>query len=40
VPPWRLSACLSAHSVLELPAGVASETGTQPGDQLVFDTLA
>ena len=40
VPPWRLSACLSAHSVLELPAGVAFETGTQPGDQLVFDTLA
>ncbi|MBV8728569.1 MAG: DUF192 domain-containing protein [Acidobacteriia bacterium] len=40
VPPWRLSACLSAHSVLELPAGVVSETGTQPGDQLVFDTLA
>jgi uncharacterized membrane protein (UPF0127 family) len=40
VPPWRLSACLMAHSVLELPAGVARNTGTQPGDQLVFDKLA
>jgi len=40
VPPWRLSACLMAHSVLELPAGVVANTGTQPGDQLVFDKLA
>ena len=32
--PWRLSVCLSAHSVLELPAAVIEETGTQPGDQL------
>ena len=39
VPPWRLSACLTAHSVLELPAGVAAETGTQAGDQLVFEKL-
>ena len=30
VPPWRLSACLSAHSILELPAGTAQRTGTQP----------
>jgi len=35
--PWRLSACLRAHSVLELPAGMAEETGTQPGDQLEFE---
>ena len=40
VPPWRLSACLMAHSVLELPAGIAASTGTQAGDQLVFDKLA
>jgi uncharacterized protein len=40
VVPWRLSACLSAHSVLELPAGTAAHSGTKPGDQLVFDTLA
>jgi uncharacterized protein len=40
VPPWRLSVCLTAHSVLELPAGTAAETGTQRGDQLIFVTLA
>jgi uncharacterized protein len=32
--PWRLSVCLLAHSVLELPAGIIEQTGTQPGDQL------
>ncbi len=32
VAPWRVSACLRAHSVLELPAGVARATGTQRGD--------
>jgi uncharacterized protein len=40
VPPWRISGCLAAHSVLELPAGAAAASGTQPGDQLAFDTLA
>ena len=40
VPPWRLSACLSAHSIIELPAGTALQTGTQPGDELVFEKLA
>lgn len=34
--PWRLSFCLSAHSVLELPAGVIEDTNTQRGDQLVL----
>jgi uncharacterized protein len=34
--PWRVSMCLLAHSVLELPAGVIAQTGTQPGDQLDF----
>lgn len=34
VGPWRLSMCLFAHSVLELPAGVADESGTKVGDQL------
>jgi uncharacterized membrane protein (UPF0127 family) len=34
--PWRLSMCLFAHSVLELPAGIINESGTQPGDQLQF----
>ena len=36
VGPWRLSACLSAHSVLELPAGTIRATQTQPGDSLEF----
>jgi len=39
VPPWRLSACLAAHSVLELPAGTAAETGTRVGDELIIDKL-
>jgi uncharacterized membrane protein (UPF0127 family) len=39
VPAWRLSACLLAHSVVELPAGTAERTGTQAGDELVFDKL-
>jgi uncharacterized protein len=34
VGPWRLSICLSAHSIIELPAGVIRSTQTQPGDQL------
>jgi uncharacterized membrane protein (UPF0127 family) len=39
VPAWRLSACLSAHSILELPAGTAEESGTLPGDELSFEKL-
>ena len=35
--PRRISGCLLAHSVLELPAGTIESTGTLPGDQLVFD---
>jgi hypothetical protein len=34
VYPWRLSACGSAHSVLELAAGTIQETQTNRGDQL------
>jgi uncharacterized membrane protein (UPF0127 family) len=34
VGPWRLSACLSAHSILELPAGTIRETQTERGDTL------
>ena len=37
VRPWRLSACLLAHSVLELPAGTVKQSGTQVGDELVID---
>lgn len=36
VGPWKLSACLTAHSVLELPAGTIATTLTQPGDILEF----
>jgi uncharacterized protein len=36
VPPWRLSACFSAHSVLELASGAIRGSGTKPGDMLEF----
>lgn len=38
VAPWRISACLSAHSVLELPAGVVCSSRTQRGDTLEFSS--
>jgi uncharacterized membrane protein (UPF0127 family) len=37
VPPWRLSMCLTAHSILEVPAGTAKQTGTVAGDVLVIE---
>jgi uncharacterized membrane protein (UPF0127 family) len=36
VGAWRLSACFSAHSVLELPAGTIRDTGTKRGDRVDF----
>ena len=36
VTPWRMSACLSAHSVVELTAGTVRATQTQAGDTLEF----
>lgn len=39
VAPWRLSGCLSAHSVLELPAGVVRDTQTQRGDTLEISPI-
>ena len=39
VPAWRLSACMSAHSVLELPAGAVESTGTTVGDILAVEKL-
>ena len=39
VPPWRLSMCLTAHSILELPAGTAEQTGTLKGDVLTIEKL-
>jgi uncharacterized membrane protein (UPF0127 family) len=37
--PGRISACLTAHSVLELPVGVIDASRTEAGDQLEFETL-
>ena len=39
VPAWRLSACLTAHSVLELPSGTVKRTGTLVGDALAVEKL-
>jgi uncharacterized membrane protein (UPF0127 family) len=39
VPAWRLSACLTAHSILELPAGTVEKTGTVPGDELSLEKV-
>jgi len=36
VRPWRLSGCLAAHSIIELPAGTVQATQTRPGDALEF----
>jgi len=38
VRPWRLSACLRAHSVVELAAGVIRGTHTMPGDRLSLES--
>jgi uncharacterized membrane protein (UPF0127 family) len=34
VKPWRISACLRAHSVVELPPGTIESTSTTRGDQI------
>lgn len=35
----RISFCLRAHSVLELPAGSVEKTATQVGDELEFEKV-
>ena len=35
--PRRISGCLLADSVLELPVGAIEASGTQAGDQLAFE---
>ena len=40
VPPWRLSACLSAYSIVELPAGTIHRTQTEKGDVLEFSQVS
>ena len=39
VPPWRLSACLSAHSIIELASGTIEITQTRQGDVLEFYSI-
>jgi uncharacterized protein len=36
VPPWRLSGCLTAHSILELPSGTIHASQTERGDLMEF----
>jgi uncharacterized membrane protein (UPF0127 family) len=40
VSPWRMSACLSAHSVLELASGSIRKTQTKAGDKLEFHPVS
>jgi hypothetical protein len=40
VPPWRLSACLSAYSVLELPSGTIENSKSSPGDFIEFSPVS
>jgi uncharacterized membrane protein (UPF0127 family) len=35
--PWRISLCLRATGVLEVPAGTLSQTRTAVGDQLALE---
>jgi hypothetical protein len=39
VRPWRLSACLSAYSVLELPVGTVQNSQSCPGDLIEFSPV-
>lgn len=39
VGPGRISFCLTAQSVIELPAGAVRETQTQPGDILMIEPV-
>lgn len=39
VAPWRLSLCLPAHSIIELPAGSIAPGSTCKGDQLTFEPV-
>ncbi len=40
VKPWRMSLCLTAHSIVELPPGAAQASGTLAGDELEIEKLA
>jgi len=38
VSPWRVSACLSAHSIIELPVGAIRDSQSQAGDVVKFES--
>jgi uncharacterized membrane protein (UPF0127 family) len=40
VRPWRMSGCLAAHSVIELPSGTIRDTQTKTGDKVEFSPAA
>ncbi|SRR6266568_804148 len=40
VPPWRFSACLSAHSIVELPCGAIHDSQTVAGDMLQISPVS
>lgn len=37
--PWRVTACLRGHAVLETAAGAIERSGTMPGDRLVVTAI-
>jgi len=39
VPPWRVSLCLMAHSIVELPVGTIEGSATRKGDALAFEAM-
>lgn len=40
IPPWRLAIAASgARDVIELPPGTGARTGTQVGDELIFEPV-
>jgi uncharacterized protein len=40
VGPWRISACLTASSILELPVGVIGDSRTERGDILQIEPVS
>ena len=40
VVPWRMSVCLSAHPIVELPVGAIAASGTVKGDQLAMEPVS
>ena len=40
IPPWRISVCFTAHSVLELSGGAIQEEDAQPGDTIEFHAVS